>query len=639
MLVLYSLYSTTASTADRPGPIRPRGPAISMEGRPATGEDGDEDCLAELNESLHIIATIFPRILPEVFREMLHKFDGESRLPMVVEQLLSYQDSWVKGRWRTSVREAGANAEGRQNGHLLVAAEDEFRRASYKWAAKTMLYEEFKGLSRGAIKAVLAEENFFYTRARPTLQKLAAKSWRNSFNVFWSKWRKQDNSVSKDHYLLVWLRAQGEKPFAVPVLRKTGDAELDMELQRNVLIPLLDKTKRSQEANDWEIMMAMNGVEAKHAGAIYECECCFSDTTFEQMATCTTDGHIICFRCICHTVSESLFGQGWQRNIDHARGQIRCLAPMLGESCRGSIPQVVARRALLQSKGGTEIFAKLESQIAEEALFKACLPLVRCPFCLYAEIDELYFPPSTIRYKLNTGQPKAKLFLLLMILNFVPLLLLYVLLCRLPLFCKLPTITDIFSTSLARLSRSRYLSRRFQCQSPSCKLPSCLMCRKVWHDPHACHEKATLSLRTTVEGARTAALKRTCPRCGVGFIKDSGCNKLTCVCGYVMCYICRQAVGRGEGGEGYRHFCQHFRPAGGTCKECDKCDLYKNDNEEELVRKAGVWAEREWREKEGMMGVEGIGGCQEEVAKRIWWKREWTMQCLVDWWVDKVITC
>lgn len=106
-----------------------------------------------------------------------------------------------------------------------------------------------------------------------------------------------------------------------------------------------------------------------------------------------------------------------------------------------------------------------------------------------------------------------------------------------------------------------------------------------------------------------------------------------------MCYICRQGLGRGDGGEGYRHFCQHFRPAGGVCKECDKCDLYRNEDDEGLVRRAGALAEKEWREKEGMMGVEGIGGGQEEALKKSWWENDWTMQGILDWWVGKVLTC
>lgn len=597
--------------------------------------NGDEEHLAELNSSLTVLATIFPRILPEVFREMLQTFDGESRLHVVAEQLLKHQDEWVKGRWRKAVKEM----DKAQDYQLPVTAEDRFRRASYKWAVRTILYEEFKALSRSKIEGVLAEENFSYTRTRLTLQNVASRSWRNSFNVFLSKWMKSVKSTNEDHYMMIWLKNQRNGAKSVPVLKETGDAELDAELYQTVLLPYLQQAKREREDKDWEIAMTLNEAEAMDAQAMYECHCCFSDTTFEQMAICTTNAHVICFRCIKNAISELLFGQSWGRNFEHTSGQLKCLAPMSDESCDGCISHGPTREAILQSKGGNEALTKLETRLAEASLSKARLPLVHCPFCAYAEVDELYFPPYTLRYRLNTARSKATVSLLLLMLILVPLLLLYALALRIPLFRELPTITSMFSTSLARLSRTRHLSQRFQCRSPLCALPSCLTCFKIWHDPHVCHESAVLSLRTTIEAARTAALKRTCTRCGLGFIKDSGCNKLTCVCGYVMCYLCRQGLGRGHGGEGYRHFCQHFRPAGGVCRECDKCDLYLNEDDENLVKRAGALAEKEWREKEGMTGVVGIGGGQEDLPRATWSNADWKMQELIDWWVRNVIDC
>lgn len=93
------------------------------------------------------------------------------------------------------------------------------------------------------------------------------------------------------------------------------------------------------------------------------------------------------------------------------------------------------------------------------------------------------------------------------------------------------------------------------------------------------------------------AIKRTCPRCNTSFVKSSGCNKLTCICGYQMCYVCRKDIGNGEG---YRHFCEHFRPTGGRgCGQCNKCDLYRCEDEEVVVRKAKEEAERRWLEAGG----------------------------------------
>lgn len=601
-------------------------------GQLPTRKDYDEDHLIKLNDSLYTLATVFPRILPEVFREMLQTFDGESGLQTVVEQLLTHQDEWVKGRWRKDTVEI------RKGTHLLVSVKDRFRRADYRSTVRRLLCKEFKNVNLSKIDAVLAEENFCYTQARPMLQQVAAKSWRNSFNMLLSRWRKLPETKLKEHYLVIWLSScEGVEPS--PVLKETGDAELDEELHQAVLIPILEQSRREREEKDWEFAMTLNEAEAKHVDAIYECQCCFSDTTFEQMATCTTAGHIICLDCIWHTVSEALFGQGWGRNIDHNRGQIKCVAPVSEESCDGCIPQNISRRAIVQSKGGMEVLAKLESRVAEEALRKARLLLVHCPFCAYVEVDELYFPQGTLRYTLNTSHPSTTVLLLLLMITFIPVLLMYALVLRLPFFTGLPTLTEMATTSLARLSRSRHLSQRFQCRSPLCAISSCLICFKVWRDPHTCHESENLSLRIAVEAARTAALKRTCPRCGLGFIKDSGCNKFTCICGYSMCYICRQGLGRGHGGEGYRHFCQHFRPAAGICKECDKCDLYRNEDDEAMVQRASAAAEKEWREKEGMTGIGGIGGSQEREPRPSWWASDWNLQEFIDWWVAEVIAC
>lgn len=114
--------------------------------------------------------------------------------------------------------------------------------------------------------------------------------------------------------------------------------------------------------------------------------------------------------------------------------------------------------------------------------------------------------------------------------------------------------------------------------------------------------------------------------------------------------------------EGYRHFCQHFRPAGGRCAECDKCDLYRGEDEEEVVRRAGERAEREWREREGLAGDvvgavvagrgagkgamgglgrrgKGSGGLGGSVIGVRTGTGKWGVQEAVDWWVGRVVRC
>ncbi|KAL8824549.1 MAG: hypothetical protein Q9191_004974 [Dirinaria sp. TL-2023a] len=596
----------------------------------------------ELNRCLRTLTILFPRIQPEVFRELLLPYIGRSQLEIVTEWLLKDQDKYVRGRWRPP---GGTGNPVGQSSELRVPRQDEFRSEGYRKAVKAALRKEFKGLSKSSIDAVLAEKNHCYTLARPTLQEIAAKSWRYSISTFFARWNKYPRAAQEEHPMLIKVK-ESEQTTPTFRLKESGNVELDHELYLTVLAPVLEKARTTQAAIDWELSLCVNEMEAQDARAFYECECCFSDTTFEQMATCTAGSHVICFHCLRHAVNEAIFGQGWGKNIDHDQARIKCIAPTAGESCNGCVPQAIVKRAIIQDKGGPDIWKTLENRLTSEALFKAQIPLIHCPFCSYAELDDLYLPPSFIKYKLNLSQPLTTLFLTFLTINFLPLLFLYSLLCHYITAFKLPTLSALIATSLIHLTRRKHLSARFQCRSPSCSKASCLHCHKEWHDPHKCYESATLSLRTTIEAARTAALKRTCPRCGLGFIKENGCNKMTCVCGYVMCYICRQgllakgaAAAGPEGVRGvYEHFCQHFRPAGGgRCAQCEKCDLYKSEDEEGVVKRAGELAEREWREREGMVGVGGIGGGLEQ--GNAWWEEQWTVQGVVDWWVQGLVTC
>lgn len=158
-----------------------------------------------------------------------------------------------------------------------------------------------------------------------------------------------------------------------------------------------------------------------------------------------------------------------------------------------------------------------------------------------------------------------------------------------------PPAASPLKASWTRVHRQRR-GPKFKCRNPKCGSVSCVRCLAHWRDPHICFENEKTSLRTAIESSATAAIKRTCPRCLLSFVKSSGCNKLVCNCGYAMCYICRQEI---TSKEGYGHFCQHFRPNGGRCSECDRCDLYGDEDEEAAIRHAAEEAEKAWREKEG----------------------------------------
>ncbi|KAF3354448.1 Nicotinate phosphoribosyltransferase [Verticillium dahliae VDG1] len=47
---------------------------------------------------------------------------------------------------------------------------------------------------------------------------------------------------------------------------------------------------------------------------------------------------------------------------------------------------------MLEETKGAEILHKLDQRLADHSLLASGLPLIRCPFCDYAEVDDIYLP-------------------------------------------------------------------------------------------------------------------------------------------------------------------------------------------------------------------------------------------------------
>lgn len=73
------------------------------------------------------------------------------------------------------------------------------------------------------------------------------------------------------------------------------------------------------------------------------------------------------------------------------------------------------------------------------------------------------------------------------------------------------------------------------------------MCKLESHIPKSCDEFAKengLSIRRQIEEAMSAALIRKCNKCATPFVKEEGCNKMTCTrngCRNVQCYVCSKS--------------------------------------------------------------------------------------------------
>lgn len=590
------VFSGLLSSGDRPSPSRSRSTAEPQALQPEyIFDEAQLPCvpperpnLRDLNNSLEALAAVFPDIQIEVFRELLSSFDGESRLALVADALLKNRVSWVKGRWRT------VDGEGEPPGG--VPRGDVFRSQEYIKAVRALALQEFRGLPRSTINAILAESNYCYLDARRTLVTLSSKSWRFSISSLFLRRKTAATSDAEGHPLVIW-RSTGQGSIA-PMIRTTGNAELDRELYHALVQPLKERDRTDREAKDRDLAVRLNTDEAEEAGATHECSCCFVTSAFEEFTSCSESGHMICFRCVQHSVKEALFGQGWH-NINAETGTLKCLA-VDADGCTSHVPTDHIHRALMGERSGVDMLHRLDRRLAEHSLAASKLPLIHCPFCSYAEIDDIYMPPGETRPGIGIGSTYKLLFCLLCVAVWaltIPAVLASVAACIL-----LSTHRTIWTRTATEWQKavSRHCRRRrglrFTCRNPRCARASCLSCHKAWTDIHICHESSLVALRTQVEQAMSLAVKRVCPRCNTSFVKTAGCNKLTCPCGYKMCYICRADLGD----EGYRHFCDHFRPDGDPrpCKECDRCNLWESEDLECVLQEARDEAERRWKETE-----------------------------------------
>ncbi|KAI9824098.1 MAG: hypothetical protein M1832_002168 [Thelocarpon impressellum] len=239
-------------------------------------DDGDP-ALQSLNGCLEVLAGIFPDVQLEVFREMLGSFGEESRLAVVTEALLKNKAKFVGGRWRVrrtvhkEVETAAEGDGGRED--VKVPVEERFRGDGYRKTVQKVLCREFRGLSRSTVDAVLAEHNYSYTLARPTLLSLSSRSWRSSVSSFFLRRKNSSLSAPDKHPLVVMRPLDGSEDAPIlPMLRSTGSKELDRELFDTLIRPLQRQHRLDQESRDRELAEAINAAEAEDAGAFYDCE-------------------------------------------------------------------------------------------------------------------------------------------------------------------------------------------------------------------------------------------------------------------------------------------------------------------------------------------------------------------------------
>lgn len=348
-------------------------------------------------------------------------------------------------------------------------------------------YKEFKGLAKSTIKAVMAENNSDYSRSRQTLSEIASKSWRFSFTNFFRR---------------------AAIPPEPPVVA-TGCEELDTEL-----FALSKGSREKQIFEDRNIAQLLNEAEHAAASELVECECCYGDYPWDEIAACS-EGHFFCHGCLLKSVQEGLYGQG--RNLVGEMCSVRCLSSSATPPCEAFVSQ-----DLLEAVLPGDVFQHLEEKAATESLDRSGLDLVRCPFCAYAEVV------SPITYRLKRSATVFAIVASVVIGSLIPLALGALLVaagsvlfaCAIqPLFPQnISRGVGEFLTAVSVQRRVERAAKRignrkrgalFKCANGRCERESCIECGKEWAAFHKCFEKEEDSVRIFVEKAMADAVKRT----------------------------------------------------------------------------------------------------------------------------------
>lgn len=160
--------------------------------------------------------------------------------------------------------------------------------------------------------------------------------------------------------------------------------------------------------------------------------------------------------------------------------------------------------------------------------------------------------------------------------------------------------------------------RLFRCQAPDCEKVSCRLCKLESHVPKTCEESAKdngLSIRRQIEEAMSAALIRKCNKCGTPFVKEEGCNKMTCTrggCFNIQCYVCSKSCD-------YNHFDDRSR--GGKAGNCPLFDSVQQRHDQEVQKAerealARVRAEHPEYSEDDLKVKVSDGVKQDEAARR-----------------------
>jgi hypothetical protein len=388
---------------------------------------------------------------------------------------------------------------------------DLFRNDQYIKGATIKLMNDFPYHFESTIKAIMAENNNDY----PTCH----------------------NKLSEMKIGFLWKSLPFTRRMAVYNI-----ALENVELKRDIAFMM-----RKDTSKDLEVAQKLNYKQYQIMNQLIDCQCCFVESTFENMVQCT-NGHLFCKECIERTVSIGMYETGTVRGK-----RLDCLSSE--EVCAGYFTMKSLKFL------PNDLYYNYENSIALKQTNDAGIRLVVCPFCNYfeeapPEYKFKYFFTLLEKICENIFQTaQAALFTVSfawIIVSENPfnttstLVLIYLMIRGINwdrLEMRIKALPEILRPPKYTLN----------CKNPRCLQQSCVDCKKKWVGAHICFEKEKDSKRTYIELAMSRALIRTCAICNIRFSKLDGCNKMTCpLCKYVMCYVCRKDIRQ----QGYAHFCQ-----------------------------------------------------------------------------------
>ncbi|SCV71528.1 BQ2448_3116 [Microbotryum intermedium] len=469
-----------------PPPLRSLSPdnAAARRPPPKPRPNGATDDEQAEQAALDMILAVIPDVDPKHVLSLYHQVLYEKSVDRIVEKLLTDPYPKIvlepnppksdhKRKYYDSDScddDADISPAKDTKGYLNVAS----RPAPdfiYLQAAQTYLLDDFPLMRQADILRVFKNEGkSFYA---PTYAKLHAAMKMVDGERGFTLMKKHTTRQKNKEFRYCWS-LQNERKWVLRYLDRFAIEKKQEE----------ERAKREEEQLEAEIK----------SGAYFECGCCFSDTAFSRIATCS-EGCQFCRDCATQNVNTQI-------------GMRKCAIPCMSvDGCAAIFLDSELERFLAATT-----VAALEKIRQEKEVDSAELEgLEKCPFCSFA--------------------------------------------------CIIDNPTE----------------RLFHCISDACRIVSCRQCKRRDHLPRTCKEEEDAEQKINsvhkVEGtykgvlamrlqrihalaahsteAMSEALIRKCPnpRCGEPYIKEDGCNKMTCPsCRTMSCFICGQIV------RGYEHF-------------------------------------------------------------------------------------